>query len=146
MAVYYGGHVRLILLWPLGGVAYLSLFGQANPTADAMIAIAGPLTHVPQVLFWSMLLAVSNGGKFEYLSIPLTWSSLWLHICHGALILQFVIFLFNLLPAFPLDGGRILAAFLTMGRIEESRVHKICSILGGVSSHPHCSHIVIEYW
>lgn len=133
MAVYYGGEVRLILLWPLGGVAYLSLFGRSNPAADAMIAIAGPLTHVPQVLFWSFLLSVS-GGKFEFISTtPLTWSTLWLHICHDALLLQFVIFLFNLLPAFPLDGGRILAAFLMMGRIEDLKVYRICSILGGVS-------------
>jgi Zn-dependent protease len=133
MAIHYGGQVRLILLWPLGGVAYLSMFGADNPVADAMIAIAGPLTHIPQVFFWSILLAISNGGKFEFIHLPLTWETLWLHTCNGALILQFVIFLFNLLPAFPLDGGRILAACLTMGHVETSRVHKICAIIGGVS-------------
>lgn len=41
MAVYLGGEVTSILLWPLGGVAYISMFGSEDPKADALVAIAG---------------------------------------------------------------------------------------------------------
>ena len=132
MAVYYGGRVKLILLWPLGGVAYLSMFGAQNPFADALVALAGPATHIPQVLFWLLLMAISNGGKI-HMAYALTWNTLWLQVCAGAISTQLAIFLFNLLPAFPLDGGRILAACLAMRNFEENSVFKICSALGGVS-------------
>jgi Zn-dependent protease len=56
MAIRLNGDVNLILLWPLGGVAYISFFGNANPKADILIAIAGPLTHIPQIIIWYILL------------------------------------------------------------------------------------------
>lgn len=135
MAVRYGGDVQLILLWPLGGVAYISLFGSRNPIADAVIAIAGPLTHIPQVIIWIGFLALSRGtlqrSDLLHISLPLTWSTLWIHLCSGAITIQFILFFFNLLPAFPLDGGRLFASFLVLGNVEEIRVNKICAIVGG---------------
>jgi hypothetical protein len=41
--------VERILLWPLGGLAFISFAEENSPKADALVAIAGPLTHIPQV-------------------------------------------------------------------------------------------------
>lgn len=51
-----GATVDGILLWPLGGLAYVAHDG--DPSSDLQIALAGPLTHGPQAVAW-----VRIGGK-----------------------------------------------------------------------------------
>lgn len=131
MAISCGGTVKRILLWPLGGVAYISMFGQRNPKADALIAIAGPLSHIPQVLFWGLLFFLFNNGSLQWSFGGLTWGTLWVHVCAGAISTQIALCLFNLLPAFPLDGGRLLSAFLASRKVEEHQSHRITGIVGG---------------
>jgi Zn-dependent protease len=97
-----GIEVESIVLWLLGGVA--SLRGEPKtPGADFRIAIAGPLTSFGlAVLFglaaWGMLLSGADGlalGVLRYLAAT-----------------NAALGVFNLLPAAPLDGGRILRAAL----------------------------------
>lgn len=132
MAVKLGGNVDRILLWPLGGLAYISFFGETSPKSDALVAIAGPLTHIPQVLFWMLLMSISNHGDVE-LNWELKWGfDFWVSLCAGAIGIQIGLFLFNLIPAYPLDGGRILGAFLAYMNFNRNRVFQISAFIGGI--------------
>jgi Zn-dependent protease len=134
MAKRCGGEIDLVLLWPLGGLAYVSYFGESNPCADFWVAIGGPLTHIPQAAIWAGLMAALTAGQVR-LMWPMGPSAydFLIALCAGGLALQLSLFLFNLIPAFPLDGGRILAAGLAWKKIDQVLSLKICAMVGGVS-------------
>lgn len=96
VAEYLGYEVEVVSLLPFGGVARLSR-GQLGfiPKHESLIAVAGPLVNLLLALF-SWFLAASHliSESFFHTSLQL---NLW-------------IALFNLLPALPLDGGRVLRA------------------------------------
>lgn len=115
----FGIQTREILLLPLGGVAQLSK-NPEQPRQELWIALAGPLVNVaialililigltPQVDLFAYLL--DGRGLSEILSSEQSLSNflLWLLSANVSLVL------FNLIPAFPLDGGRVLRALLAM--------------------------------
>jgi Zn-dependent protease/predicted transcriptional regulator len=112
----FGLPVREILLYPLGGVAVLNS-APRRPLHELVIAAAGPLVNLVLVvmLFAALVLtnpdalaAVVSLGPEEGATLSLTTMLQWLL---GANI---VLVVFNLIPAFPLDGGRILRALLAM--------------------------------
>jgi Zn-dependent protease len=111
-----GGSVEGILLWPLGGLAYLS--HTDNAKHDLIIAASGPMTHGPQAAFWAILFAIGRRNP----------SAAWLF--RKACTLQLVLFLFNLAPAYPLDGGRILVDLMRLRGVE---IDKAGRITGGMS-------------
>jgi Zn-dependent protease len=116
-----GGSVDQILLWPLGGLAFCG--GTSNPQEDLQVAVAGPATHLPQLLFWTLMLAI--GGGQVSLSVGSS-PNFWTLICVSAMRMQIALFCFNLLlPAYPLDGGRVLAALLVIRKGAIS--HMLCS-------------------
>jgi Zn-dependent protease/CBS domain-containing protein len=102
--------VRSIILLPIGGVTLMEDPGSSrpDPARDIRIAVAGPLTNLaiaavtgavilafaPQVKLWSQPLMHATN-----LPRSLFWGNVFLG-------------LFNLLPAYPMDGGRILRALL----------------------------------
>jgi Zn-dependent protease/CBS domain-containing protein len=102
--------VRSIILLPIGGVTLMEDTGvrNANPARDIRIAVAGPLVN----------LAIAAGvGAFILAFLPQArlWSQPFVH--PGNLPRSFFwanLFLgaFNLLPAYPMDGGRILRGWL----------------------------------
>ena len=115
----FGIETREILLLPLGGVAQLNK-NPDQPRHELLIALAGPLVNVviavllvivgltPHVNLFNTLL---NGqGLLQGLSNEPTLPNLllWLLSANISLVL------FNLIPAFPLDGGRVLRALLAM--------------------------------
>lgn len=110
-----GGTVDRILLWPLGGLAYLAHSGNARH--DLIIAISGPLTHGPQAAFWAILFAIgrSNAG------------ARWLF--RSACTMQLQLFLFNLCPAYPLDGGRVIVDLMRIRGVAIDRAGRICAVL-----------------
>lgn len=106
----YGLVVRGIILLPIGGMTLMEETGaeRANPARDIRIAVAGPLINlVIAGVAAAVILAMAPkvnllGQPFVHagnLPRALVWSNLFL----GA---------FNLLPAYPMDGGRILRALL----------------------------------
>lgn len=132
MAMQLGGEVRQILIWPLGGLTYVSFFGDSNPRADALIAVAGPLTHIPQFLAWSVAMYVSTGGTVV-LSWPIDWGyNFWLALCSASMLLQITLFIFNLIPAYPLDGGRLLGALLSWLDFNRNTVFKVTAFVGSI--------------
>ena len=135
MAVYRGGSVDKILIWPLGGLAFInSSTYDEEPISNAMVAVAGPLTHIPQVLVWGLLMYAVSWGTMS-LSWPLGWScyDFLMSICAAAIAMQIALFCFNLLPAYPLDGGKILSALLSYIGWQKVNVMRTTSLVGGVS-------------
>lgn len=125
-----GGSVQGILLWPLGGLAFIG--HDAGPKADMWVAFSGPLTHLPMTGFWVGMLAwatwIVDGTTDISLTMPWPWGGayLWQAVCVGAVIMNISLFAFNLLvPAFPLDGGRILVDGLLAAGVSDDLTAKI---------------------
>jgi Zn-dependent protease len=113
----FGIPVREIVLLPIGGVALLGR-NPRNALQELVIAAAGPLVNV---LIVGALIPV-----LALLGEPITWSGAHLGprpgielTVHEALRwlvgVNVSLVLFNLIPAFPLDGGRILRGLLGLG-------------------------------
>lgn len=119
-----GGDSDEIVMWPLGGLAYCDLPPQ--PRAHFLTALAGPLVN----LMLCVLSAAYLVGRMAlpplnpFTSTPfdlhlLDWSTgdaklmTWHLTLAGQIFwINWALFWFNLLPAWPLDGGRMLHAIL----------------------------------
>lgn len=123
--------VREIILLPIGGVAFLGR-NPGKPLHELLIAIAGPLVNV----VIAVLILLSTGAtayvgvldqqgtiQGEPLAPSFTALMLWLLQANVALVV------FNLIPALPLDGGRVLRAILAMSMTYQ-RATQIASTVG----------------
>ena len=120
----YGIETREIVLTPVGGVARLDGYPQGS--AELAIAAAGPLLNLglATVIFFGLVLAGLppwGAGPVVDLTSALQWL-LFGNVC---------LFALNLLPAFPLDGGRILRSGLS-SFLGQERATKIATRLGMV--------------
>jgi len=97
VALRYGIPIRGITLFVFGGVAQIGR-EPASPGAEFRIAIAGPLTSLALAALFGGIGAV--GGHAPLVSVPARWLAR----------INLAVALFNLLPGFPLDGGRVLRA------------------------------------
>lgn len=113
-ALHYGVPVKQIVLLPIGGVAQLSRIPE-KPVQEFVIAIAGPLVNFGLAILLAAagLVLGQDIGLGRILEILddaglLTFSSIFSYVYISNLFLG----VFNLLPAFPMDGGRVLRALL----------------------------------
>ena len=113
VAIKKGCRVRDILLLPIGGVAQLDAL-PTRPRDEFQIAVAGPAVSLAlAVAFWFA-----------------ARMALIFHAVHPAVVLatlagiNLMLVLFNLLPSFPMDGGRIFRAWITpkLGRLNATRI------------------------
>lgn len=119
-----GGGANQIVLWPLGGVAYVS--PPQRPGAVLWSIAAGPLVNVAllPVLFGLRLLSQSLGWSDAFPDFAEFLWMLWL--------INLILLVFNLLPVYPLDGGQILRALLwfVVGRGRSLLVASLIGFLG----------------
>lgn len=102
-----GGQADQIVLWPLGGIAYVA--PPHRPGATLWSLVAGPLVNVVLLPLLMLLgLVLSRTGALQPGSDAAAW--LW---AVGAI--NVVLLVFNLLPIYPLDGGQILRSLLWFG-------------------------------
>jgi stage IV sporulation protein FB len=112
-ALKYGVKVRDIILMPMGGVAQMEEIPE-DPNKELRIAIAGPLVNfgiAALLIGIGTLLNARALISLEELRDSLgqvSWSGLLSYLTFANLMLG----LFNLIPAFPMDGGRVLHALL----------------------------------
>lgn len=119
----YGIETKDITLLPIGGVARLEKMPE-KPLQELWVAIAGPLVNlVLAVILFGLVFFTTGFSNIDLLSLN-----------NGNLITRLAIvnlslFIFNLIPAFPMDGGRIVRALLAM-RLEYTRATQTAASLG----------------
>ena len=121
VAIRKGCQVREIMLLPIGGVAKMSHI-PSRPMDEFLMAAAGP--------FVSFLLAMTC-GLIASLGVLSPFFGFYMKV-------NAMLCLFNLLPSFPMDGGRIFRAFMTprLGRLKATalaaRIGRIMAVAGGI--------------
>lgn len=109
----FGIPTRDITLYPIGGVARLDRIPRA-PGAELLITLAGPAVNVviAAVLALALSLNPSDAGSFfaEFVGTLMT--------------VNLLLAAFNMIPAFPMDGGRVLRAVLSgwLGRLRATEI------------------------
>jgi Zn-dependent protease len=123
-AARYGIKTPDITLLPIGGVARMQRIPE-HPVQELVVAVAGPLVNV--VIALGLTIGLGAAARI--------WSpNLQLENPHIPLLLQLRnvnvwLVLFNLIPAFPMDGGRILRALLAM-RMSYARATALAARIG----------------
>jgi Zn-dependent protease len=123
MARRFGVKTRDITLWPIGGVARLEKIPE-DPRQELLVALAGPAVNlIVAVVLLVLLVPMQAFARFfETFLVPGAFLV-------NLVIVNFWLAFFNLLPAFPMDGGRVLRALLAL-RIDYVRATEIAARVG----------------
>jgi Zn-dependent protease/CBS domain-containing protein len=123
MALRFGVRTREIVLYPIGGVARLESI--PGGWTELLIALAGPAVNVA--------LAGVCAAMLVAFDVRLTLQSLvqWqnLGLVQRLLGINIILIVFNMIPAFPMDGGRVLRAMLAIG-LGQQRATRIAAFIG----------------
>ena len=107
-AMHFGVGVRRILLMPIGGMAEFDAIPR-QPSRELLITLAGPAVNFAiAAVLWVLVGLPADWRLFGFSDYPDTAVGLFQLLLHWNLVMG----LFNLLPVFPMDGGRILRALL----------------------------------
>ena len=112
-ALRFGIRTRDITLLPIGGVARLDHIPD-DPMQEFLVAIAGPAVNIV-IAMVLMVIIVAMAGFAQLSSMSLFGGSFLTRL----LLVNLGLVVFNMIPAFPMDGGRVLRALLSpmMGRL-----------------------------
>ena len=122
------GHIRMarrfgvrtpdVILLPIGGVARLERIPE-EPRQELLIALAGPAVTLAIIL--ALAAVVLGSGQAMVLRDPLAGE---VPFAARLLVSNLLVLVFNLIPAFPLDGGRVLRALLArkLGLVRATRI------------------------
>src|ERR1700740_2241233 len=119
-----GGIANQIVLWPLGGTAYVD--PPPRPGATLWSIAAGPLVNVALLPLLSGALLFGRSAGW-----PLAMPDLY-KLVRSVLFLDVVLLVFNMLPIYPLDGGQILRSLLwfVIGRGASLMVATVLGVVG----------------
>jgi Zn-dependent protease/CBS domain-containing protein len=120
VARHYGMQIKGITLFVFGGVAEMKE-EPPDPKSEFLMAVAGPIS--------SFLLAFIF-SKIEAISVLRGWPTPVVGVSNALAYINTVVAIFNLVPAFPLDGGRMLRAALWYFRKDMHAATRISSQMG----------------
>jgi Zn-dependent protease len=120
-----GGTADQIVLWPLGGIAFVN--PPRRPGAMLWSIAAGPLVNVvllPVLTVAAFMVAVPAGEEPSNLSLLV--ANVWQ--------INLLLLIFNMLPVYPLDGGQILRSLLwfPLGEIRSLQIASVLGLVGAV--------------
>jgi len=119
----YGIRTEKIILLPIGGVAAMERMPD-DPKEEIAVALAGPAVNLVIAFVLWLWISVSNTGMhIEQFSL-VEGSFL-----EKIMVVNIILAIFNLLPAFPMDGGRVLRAALSM-RMSHNRATQVAAKVG----------------
>jgi Zn-dependent protease len=119
-----GGTANRIMIWPLGGVAYVD--PPQRPGAMLWSIVAGPLVNVALFPIFLGVWFVANSMGWPQ-SMPDAYK-----LIVALLWIDAILFLFNMLPIYPLDGGKMLWSLLwfPLGRAKSLMASVVVGIIG----------------
>ncbi len=123
----YGIETRDITLLPIGGVARLERLPR-RPVEELVVALAGPAVNVVIVL--ALLPLTGWTTAFASLLEPLAFD---VSLVRRLAAINVIMVAFNMLPAFPLDGGRVLRALLAT-RLSYTRATDAAAVVGKLAA------------
>lgn len=114
-----------ITLLPIGGVARLERMPE-DPKEELLVAISGPMVNVliAGILFAGLLV---SGFFSQPFSLELWMNNFWVRL----LAVNLTLIAFNLIPAFPMDGGRVLRSILAT-QLSHVKATQIAAVIGKV--------------
>lgn len=118
-----GGSANQIVLWPLGGVAYVN--PPPRPGATLWSIAAGPLVNVALLpVLWGLGMLGKSVGWAGLADAHMLFRAVWQ--------IDWVLLIFNILPIYPLDGGQILRSLLwfVIGRARSLMAATVLGFIG----------------
>ena len=138
LALRYGIPVKSITLFIFGGVAHISREAE-RPRVEAFIALAGPGSSLLLAGAFA-LLAFFVGSLNEQVGAMATWLT----------IINVILAIFNLVPGFPMDGGRVLRAVLWAITGNYKKATKVSTFVGRVVAYSMVAGgaalVILGYW
>jgi Zn-dependent protease/predicted transcriptional regulator len=117
----YGIRTKDIILLPIGGVARLERMPE-KPAQELAVAVAGPAVNLAIAAAIYLVFPETRGGAI--------WAANPAGGLAGLLLqVNWIMVFFNLIPAFPMDGGRVLRALLAM-TMPFAKATRVASVLG----------------
>lgn len=128
-AMHYGVPVKQIVLSPIGGVAQLQHIPD-NPVQEFVISIAGPAVNFVIAVLMALFIPILGLGVTDFMTALSGMAGLTITAVF-AYVFAYNIFLalFNLIPAFPLDGGRVFRSLLAM-KLDYGQATNIAATVG----------------
>ena len=123
----YGIATPDVTLLPIGGVARLARIPE-EPVQELLIALAGPAVNV----VIAVVLLVLTGSQAEPTQLAAVESGKFA-LADRLTVVNLFLALFNMIPAFPMDGGRVLRALLAI-RLGYVRATKVAATIGQASA------------
>ena len=134
-----GGQANQIVLWPLGGVAYVA--PPQLPGAVLWSIAAGPLVNV---VLTPIFVVLYFGAGFS--GLPAASPNMYA-LVQSITFINIFLLIFNLLPIYPLDGGQILRSLLwfAFGRARSLMISAVFGLVGvlalGTTAHSVAEHL-----
>lgn len=141
VALRYGIPVREIVLLPIGGVAVMARIPE-NPKQELWIAVAGPLVNVAILavivpVWWWVTGGVTGPAELyadaKYVFSGMSGAPAAVYLLSTLLYANAMLIAFNMIPAFPLDGGRVFRAVLAFF-IPHAKATRIAATVGQVAA------------
>lgn len=126
----YGVNTRDIIISPIGGVARLERIPE-KPIQEFFVAIAGPAVNLFIGLLILPILYFGREHGFHLLGEEIDFFSKYENFLPMVFYANGILAVFNMVPAFPMDGGRVLRALLSM-KIHRVKATQIASIIGQI--------------
>ena len=115
---------RSIILLPIGGVATLDKMPE-KPGQELLVALAGPAVNVVIALLLSLVIPLKRYFNFDDVVVgEMLYAPNLQNFLFYLFIANVMLVFFNLIPAFPMDGGRVLRALLgfRLSRVEATNI------------------------
>lgn len=124
-ARHYGIGTKHITLLPIGGVAMLERMPK-DPWQEIIVALMGPAVNVAIALLLFLILLAGGAGGGPMMPEAAIMPT---NLLQGILIANLFLVVFNMVPAFPMDGGRVLRAALSL-RLGRMRATQLAARIG----------------